>query len=88
MIGDHEARVNITFAGVNGDLPDPVTFDATDGDIKTWVAEALSAGGIPGIEATGEVDLSAYVVERLPAKPDEDRPTNILLLRPKTPFGS
>lgn len=88
MIGDHEARVNVTFGGVNGDLPDPVPFDATDGDIKAWVTEAIATGGIPGLAATAGADLGDYVVERLSAKPDEDRPANVLLLRPKTPFGA
>ena len=45
----NEARVNITYKGENGDLPDPVYFDAADGDIKTWATEAVSNGSVPGI---------------------------------------
>jgi hypothetical protein len=78
-----EAKVNITYKGQNGDLPDPVTFDATDGDIKTWVTEAIR-GGIPGVAADPNADFSDFVVDRFSA--DGDMP-NRLMIRPKTPFG-
>jgi hypothetical protein len=78
-----EARLNITFAGQNGDLRDPVSFDATDTDLKQWAAEAISTGGVAGIDAK-EADFADFVVDRFPAK--EDLP-NRLILRPKTPFG-
>jgi len=87
MIQEHEARVNVTFAGANGDLPDPVSFDATDGDIKQWVTEALRTGGIPGIQVTEDADLNDFVVDRF-AKVEGVRPFNLLQLRPKTPFGA
>ena len=80
-----EARVNITYAGKNGDLPDPVSFDATEGDIKGWVSEALRTGGVPGIEAAAFVDLHDYVVDRFSS--NEARPFNLIQLRPKTAFG-
>jgi hypothetical protein len=85
MIAEHEARINCTYAGSNGDLPDPVAFDAMDGDIKQWVAEAIRTGGIPGIAADPQVDLTDFVVDRFDAT--EARPFKLLQLRPKTPFG-
>ena len=86
MIGEHEARVNVTFGGSNGDLPDPVSFDATDGDIKQWVTEAIRTGGIPGIAANPMASLEDFVVDRFDA--NEARPHRLLQLRPKTPFGA
>lgn len=80
-----EARVNITYGGLNGDLPDPVQFDAGDADVRGWVSEALRNGGVPGISATEDVDLSGYVVDRFASS--EARPYNLIQLRPKTPFG-
>ena len=84
-IKDTEARVNITFAGQNGDLPDPVMFQATDGDIKAWVTEAVRGGGVPGIAAAPNADFSDFVVDRFAAT--EARPYSLLSVRPKTPFG-
>jgi hypothetical protein len=84
MIAEHEAKVNVTYGGQNGDLPDPVAFDSTDGDVRGWVSEALR-GGIPGIDAQ-EVDLTDFVVDRFSA--NEARPYNLIQLRPKVPFGS
>lgn len=81
----HEARVNVTYAGQNGDLPDPVSFDANDGDIKQWLTEAISNGGIPGIPEV-QADLRDFVVDRFTAT--ETRPYNLLQVRPKTPFGA
>lgn len=85
LVQANEARVNITFGGGNGDLPDPVSFDANDGDVKTWVTEALRTGGIPGIAAHDSADLHDYVVDRFTAT--DARPFNLLQIRPKTPFG-
>jgi hypothetical protein len=79
------ARVNITHGGANGDLPDPVNFDATDGDIKQWATEAVSGGGVPGITADTNVDFTDYVVDRFTAT--DVRPHPLIQLRPKTPFG-
>lgn len=83
-MGPDQARVNITYAGSNGDLPDPVSFQAADGDVKTWLSEALRTGGIPGIPAA-VADLRDFVVDRFPAT--NARPYNLLQVRPKTPFG-
>lgn len=79
-----EARVNVTWANQNGDLPDPVNVDAADGDIKQMVAEAVRGGGIPGIAADPNIDLTDFVVTRFAAK---DELPNRVVVRPKTPFG-
>jgi len=82
-----DARVNVTFAGNNGDLPDLVNFDSTDGDLKQMVTEAIRGGGVPGIPATANVDLTDFVVDRFDAT-GGDRLIPALFVRPKTPFGS
>lgn len=82
---DHEARVNITYGGKNGDLPDPVMFQSGDGDVKTWVTEAVRAGSVPGLDAHAAPDLADFVVDRFAAT--EARPYNLIQVRPKTPFG-
>ena len=84
-IKDTEARVNVTFGGKNGDLRDPVMFQSTDADLKTWVTEAVRTGGVPGIDAAPDADFSDFVVDRFTAT--EARPYNLVQLRPKTPFG-
>lgn len=78
------ARLNVTINGQNGDLPDPVSFEATDGDIKQIAVEAIQTGYIPGIAADPNVDLTDFVVDRFQAT--EELPPR-LMVRPKTPFG-
>ena len=85
-VNEGQARVNVTFAGQNGDLPDTVHFDATDGDVKQWVTEAVRGGGIPGIPADQGADFRDFVVDRF--GPNETRPYSLIQLRPKTPFGA
>lgn len=80
-----QAKVNVTWAGQTGDLPDPIEFDASEADIRTWVTESVRSGSIPGIRADGAADFSDYVVERFNAT--ADRPWNTVMIRPKTPFG-
>jgi hypothetical protein len=84
-VREDEARVNVTWNGQNGDLPDPVNRDATDGDVKQWITEAIQNGGIPGIRADRGVDLGDFVVDRF--TPNEQRPYALIQIRPKTPFG-
>lgn len=81
----NEARVNITWAGSNGDLPDPVFFDSADGDVKAWITEAVRAGSVPGIVADTAADFGDFVVDRFSA--NDTRPYNLIQVRPKTPFG-
>lgn len=86
LIGAHEARVNLTWAGGNGDLPDPVAFEATDGDVKQWLTEAARGGGVPGIAADPTINLTDFVVDRF--RSTEARPYNLIQIRPKVPFGA
>ena len=85
FVGAHQARVNVTYAGGNGDLPDPVRYDATDADVKQWLTEALRTGGVPGIPVQAEPNLTDFVIDRFNAT--DARPYNLLQARPKTPFG-
>jgi len=82
---DDQALLNITWAGANGDLPDPVSYDSGDGDLKQVAAEAVQTGYVPGIPADEAVRFDDFIVDRFPAT--EDKPFNRLFLRPKTPFG-
>jgi hypothetical protein len=84
-IPENEARVNVTWQGQNGDLADPVVYDATDGDIRQWVTEAVRTGGVPGIRSDANANFTDFVVERFPLT--NDRPFNVIQIRPKTPFG-
>ena len=78
------AKLNITWAGSNGDLPDPVPYDASDDDIKQMAAEAVMSG-VPGIEQSDSVDFTDFVVDRFPASDEIDYAR--IFIRPKTPFG-
>jgi len=82
VITDGMATLNITWAGQNGNLVDLVAIDASEQQIKTWAAEAIRSGSVPGISSTEAVDFSNFVVERVASA---NGPT--ILLRPKTPFG-
>lgn len=84
-IQDYEARVNVTWANQNGDLPDPVAYDTSDEALKTMLVEAIRAGSIPGLRADAAVDLRDFKVDRFP--PNEQRPFNLIQIRPKTAFG-
>jgi len=84
-INENEARLNVTWAGSNGELPDPVSFEATDADVKAWATEAIRTGGVPGVTADPNVDLTDFVVDRF--APTEVRPFRLLMIRSKTPFG-
>lgn len=79
------ARLNITYQRQNGDLPDPVAFDAADGDIRQWVTEAVRTGSVPGIGEHAQVDLRNFIIERFAS--DAQVPYNRIFVRPKTEFG-
>lgn len=85
MIQPGEAQVNVTYGGRFGEMNEPISFEAGDGDVKTWVAEAIRTGSIPGIVVDGAVDLRDFVVERFTAT--AARPWATISVRPKTPFG-
>lgn len=79
------AKLTITWNGQQGDLPDHVSYDMTDADIKQVITETIQHAGIPGIDRDPNINLQDFVVDRFPAR--EDLPVNRLLVRPKTPFG-
>lgn len=78
------ARLNVTYNGQNGDYPDAVSFDLSDGDVKQIATEAIQSGYIPGIAEAENVDLADFVVDRFP---EENNLPERLMIRPKTPFG-
>ena len=82
----NEARLNITWNGQNGDLPDPVPYDASEMELKTWAWEAVRGGSVPGIKLDPGVDFADFVVDRFPASAEV--PYNRVFIRPKTPFGA
>ena len=69
------ARLNTTWAGQNGDLPDLVAFDLPDERVRQIAREAIEAG-----------DLTDFVVDRFHATPEV--PFDRLMVRPKVPFGA
>jgi len=85
VIENTEARVNVTWKGQNGDLPDTVSRDARDEDVRQWITEATRGGGIPGIEADPTASFEDFVIDRFLA--NEARPYNLIQVRPKVPFG-
>lgn len=82
---NYEARLNISYGGQNGDLPDPVSFDSTDGDVKAFAEEAVRNGNVPGINPDPNATFEDFVVDRYEANEEVDY--NRLMVRPKTPFG-
>jgi hypothetical protein len=84
-IAANEAIVNVTWAGNNGDLRDPVSFDATEAEIRTWVTESVRTGGVANIAADPNANFEDFVVDRFAAT--DETPYNRIFLRPKTPFG-
>jgi len=85
MIEANQARLNVTINGQNGDLPDPILYDATDVDIRQWATEAVRGGGIPGVAADPNVNFRDFVIDRFEA--NDARPYRLVQLRPKTAFG-
>ena len=84
-IDARQARLNLTWDGQNGDLPDTVPFDASDAELKAMAAEALRHGDVPGVAADPRADLTDFVVDRF--APTADIPWPRVFVRPKTPFG-
>ena len=85
LVPANMAKLTITYNGEQGDLPDPVSYDATDADLKQMATESVRQGYVPGISAAADADFTDFVVDRFPAR--QDVPFNRLSLRPKTPFG-
>lgn len=84
-VQEHQARVNVTYGEQNAELPDPVALDTSEEAIRQMVTEALRGGGIPGIPADPDADISGYVVKKF--EPTVARPYNLINVRPKTEFG-
>ena len=84
-IQTNHAIVNVTYAGQNGDLADPVPFDLSDADIRRMATEALASGAVVGVPTQTNPDLRDFVVDRFEA--NEAVPFRRVMLRPKTPFG-
>ncbi len=82
----NEAILNVTWANNNGDLKDPVSFDATEEEIRTWATEAVRNGGVSNIAIDRNVDFTDFIIERYAAT--EETPFNRIFLRPKANFGS
>lgn len=90
VIEPHEARVNVTYKGENFDLPDPVQYQAADGDILGWVSEAIRTGSIPGVTIDPQPNLRDFKVDRFdaPRTPATGQPDyNKIFVRPKTAYG-
>lgn len=85
IIVQDQARVNVTWGGQNGDLPDAVPRDSTDADVKAWVQEAVRTGGVPNIPADPAADFRDFIVDRYAAT--EQTPYNRIFIRPKTAYG-
>ena len=79
-----QATLNVTWNGNNGDLPDMVSYDSSDADLKQVASEAIRTGYIPGVDTDPRVDLGDFVVDRFPARGDQP---NRIFIRPKVPFG-
>lgn len=85
VLDNDMATLNVTYNGMNGDMPDPVYFESTDGDLRQMVTEAVRSGDIPGINADPNADFTNFVVDRFRANGEGDH--NKISVRPKTPFG-
>ncbi len=85
VLGADQARLNITYGGQNGELRDPIPYASSDADIIRWATEAVQNGDIAGIGAHADASFRDFVVQRF--TPTEERPYNLIFLRPKTPFG-
>lgn len=84
LFAQNQARLNVTWGGANGDLPDALAYDLTDTDVRRIATEAVQAGSIPGIPAAPDADFTDFVVDRFPST---DETENRLFVRPKVPFG-
>ena len=79
-------KLNVTFGGSNGELNDPVPYDADDATLRQMAEESIRGGYILGIQADPNADLTDFVVDRFPATVDVNY--NRIFIRPKVPFGS
>ena len=87
ILPDGYSRLNVTYLGQNGDLPDPILNDMNHDDVIRMTEEAIRTGGIPGIPADPNVRLADFVVDK-PFPPTESRPYWLRTVRPKTAYGT
>lgn len=80
------AKLNVTYKGANGDLPDGVAFDASSEAILEMAEESIRNGDIPGVTADEDVNLDGFEVVRFSAD-DGSGLGDRVFVRPKTPFG-
>lgn len=78
---NRRARLEVTWGGRRGELPEPVPFDATELELKGMAWQAIVEGRIPDIPADPAADLDGFVVDRI----DGEVPR--VSVRPKIPFG-
>lgn len=83
-IGEDYAKLNITYAGEQGDLPAPIPFDIDDDEVRRIAAEAIRAGTVPGIDADPTASLDGFIVKPYGAR---DGLPNRIVIRPATPYG-
>lgn len=85
FVGPTEAKVNLTWAGQNYDLTDPVPYDIPEEQLRAALSEVIRAGD-DGIPADQDVAMMAnFVVRRY--EPTATRPSRLITVRPKTEFG-
>lgn len=84
-VRDGEARVIITYGGESGDLVDPVNANTTHEEVLRMAQEALRTGGVHGLGAIPNADLTGFVVD--PVEPSDQFPYRRLLVRSKVAFG-
>jgi len=85
VFGPGQARLNVTWARQNGDLPDPVLYETDDGAVRAMAEEAIRNGDIPGITADATVRLADFQVDRFRAT--DDIPYDRIMIRPKSAYG-
>lgn len=79
------ARINVTWARQNSDLPDPVLRSITSDEVIRIATEAIRGGDVPEMHDI-TADLSDQIAEL--HSPIESRPYYLWTIRPKVPFGT
>lgn len=77
-----QVTLEVTWNGQQGELPEPVPWEATELELKGMAWQALAEGRVRGVAADPSVDLEGFVVDWI----EEDGMRRIAV-RPKTPFG-
>lgn len=80
-----QAKINFDWGGQNYDYPGFVRYASTPGEVLAWVTEAIR-NGFAGFTADPRADLTGFQVDH--RGPTEQRPFNLIQVRPKTSFGA